>query len=93
MRGTEMKASMKTILTVALALSASSPALAQQPDWSQPGDYYAPENATVPQLTRRQRYLFQHGDYYAADRTIMQRPTPRQLYLFRHGDYYAPGRY
>jgi hypothetical protein len=83
----------KMILIAALALSASTPALAQQPEWSQPGDYYSPSYTYQQQPTPRQQYFFQQGDYYAPGPTVQQQPTPRQQYLFRHGDYYAPGRY
>ncbi len=88
-----MKAKRRLILMAVIALSVSTPALAQRPDWSQPGDYYRPGNTIVQQPTPRQQYLSRHGDYYAPGRRIVRQPTPRQLYLFQHGDYYAPGRY
>jgi hypothetical protein len=88
-----MKATTKLILIVGVALAMSVPALAQQPNWSQSGDYYRPGNTAVQQPTPHQRYVFRHGDYYTRRGTMVQRPTPRQLYLYEHGDYYAPGRW
>jgi hypothetical protein len=64
--------------------------LAYGPDWSQPGDYYAPDNTAVQPLTPEQQNLVKDGDYYAPSRTIVEQPTPEQLKQDREGDYYAP---
>jgi hypothetical protein len=63
-----MKAVTKSSLIAALALSIPAPVLAQSPNWSQQGDYYAPGNTIVQQPTPRQLYLYRHGDYYAPGR-------------------------
>jgi hypothetical protein len=82
---------MKTILAalVLLLLTLSAPAMAQQPNWSQPGDYYAPENTAVPPSPREQSEI-KEGDYYAPSKTIVQQPTAGRLKQDREGDYYAP---
>lgn len=77
-------------LAAALSLSMAAPALAQQPNWSQQGDYYAPERTVVQQATPQQLNKFREGDYYAPGNTVVQHATPQQLNKFRDGDYYAP---
>jgi hypothetical protein len=81
------------IFLAALALFVlplSAPAVAYGPDWSQPGDYYAPDNTAVQPLTPREQNLVKDGDYYAPSRTIVEQPTAEQLKQDREGDYYAP---
>ena len=75
-----------------LALPLSAPAMAYGPDWSQSGDYYAPDNTAVQPLTPQEQGLVQDGDYYAPRNTSVQQPTPEQLKLDREGDYYAPAK-
>lgn len=87
-----MKAVMKVCLMTTLGLSMSAPVMAQAPNWSQEGDYYAPNGTIVQQPTPQESKQFQEGDYYAPGKTTAQRATPRQEYLIRHGDYYAPER-
>ena len=80
---------MKTILAAAVfAFSVSASALAQQPNWSQPGDYYPPASTVVQQPAPQSQV--KEGDYYPAGTTIVQQPTPQQLNQSRQGDYYAP---
>jgi hypothetical protein len=84
-----------TTWTLAAALSLSmaamaAPALAQQPSWSQQGDYYAPQRTDVQQATPRQLNKFREGDYYAPGSTVVQHATPQERKEFREGDYYAP---
>jgi hypothetical protein len=83
---------MKIVLTALafLALPLSVSAMAQQPDRSQPGDYYAPGNSAVQQLTPEEQNSVKEGDYYAPSKTIVQHPTPGELKQDREGDYYAP---
>jgi hypothetical protein len=73
-------------LTLPLLVSA----MAQQPDRSQPGDYYAPGNSAVQQLTPNEQDLVKEGDYYAPSKTTAQHPNPEELKQDREGDYYAP---
>jgi hypothetical protein len=80
----------KLALAAIVALSMSTPVLAEQPDWSQPGDYYAPGQTTVQPATPRQLRHFQEGDYYAPGKTTVEQPSPQELNQFRDGDYYAP---
>jgi hypothetical protein len=72
-----------------LALPLSAPAVAQQPNWSQPG-VYAPDNTAAQPLTPQEQNLLKDGDYYAPSKTIVQQPTSEQLKEDREGDYYAP---
>lgn len=81
----------KWTLAAVLLLPVVAPALAQQPDWSQRGDYYAPERTIVQRATPRELNKFRDGDYYAPTNTIVQQATPHQFKKFREGDYYAPG--
>lgn len=46
-----MKAVMKVCLMTTLGLSMSAPVMAQAPNWSQEGDYYAPNGTIVQQPT------------------------------------------
>jgi hypothetical protein len=68
----------------------ASPALAQQADWSQRGDYYAPGPTVVQKPTTRQTKRFEEGDYYAPGPTVVQKPTTAQTKRFEEGDYYGP---
>jgi hypothetical protein len=83
---------MKTILAAAavLALSISVPALAQQPNWSQPGDYYAPSKTGDERPTSQELNQAKEGDYYAPGKTIVEQPTAQESQQNRQGDYYAP---
>lgn len=69
---------MKLALAAVLAGSISAPALAQQADGSQPGDYHAPKKTVVHRPTARQTERFEQGDYYGPGKTVVQRPTARQ---------------
>jgi hypothetical protein len=73
-----------------LALLITAPALAQQPDWSQKGDNYAPTTTIVQQPTAAQTKRAEEGDYYAPGKTVVQQPTAAELKQEREGDYYAP---
>jgi hypothetical protein len=75
-----------------LALPLSAPAMAYGPDWSQSGDYYAPDNTAVQPLTPQEQSLVKDGDYYAPRGTIVEQPTAEQLKLDSEGDYYAPAK-
>jgi hypothetical protein len=55
----------KFSLVSVLALMLAAPAAAQQADWSQKGDYYAPSATVVQQPTTAQTKRFEEGDYYA----------------------------
>jgi hypothetical protein len=83
---------MKIVLTALafLALPLLVSAMAQQPDRSQPGDYYAPGNSAVQQLTPKEQDLVKEGDYYTPSKTTAQHPNPEELKQDREGDYYAP---
>ena len=72
------------------AFSGAAPASAQEPDWNQRGDYYAPSGTTVQQPSAPQLRHDKEGDYYPPGRTIVQRPTSQELNQVRHGDYYPP---
>lgn len=80
----------KFALAAALAVAVSAPALAQQANWSQPGDYYTPGSTIVQHPTAAQLSQFQQGDFYAPGKTAVQQPSARELNEFRQGDYYAP---
>jgi hypothetical protein len=80
----------KLALAATLAVAVSAPALAQQADWSQPGDYYAPGSTIVQQPTAAQLSQLQQGDYYAPSKTAVQHPSVQELNEFRQGDFYAP---
>jgi len=73
-----------------LGLIIAAPAAAQKPDWSQKGDYYAPDKTIMQQQTPREPKQIRDGDYYAPDRTIVQQPTARELKRDSEGDYYVP---
>jgi hypothetical protein len=73
-----------------LALFIATPALAQQADWSQQGDYYAPTHTVVAQPTAARMNRAEEGDFYAPVATIMQKPTAQELKQAREGDFYAP---
>jgi len=73
-----------------LALSVSTPVLAQSVSQVQYGDYYAPQNAVVQQPTAQELKQAKQGDYYAPSKAIMQEPTAQELKRSRQGDYYAP---
>jgi hypothetical protein len=80
----------KFALAATLAVAVSAPALAQQSNWSQPGDYYAPGRTIVQQPTAAQLSQFQQGDFYAPGKTVVQQPSAQELNRLREGDYYAP---
>jgi len=80
----------KLSLVSVLALVIAGPAVAQQPNWSQAGDYYAPSKTTVQQPTAAQTRQAEQGDYYAPVPTIVQQPTARELQHAEQGDFYAP---
>lgn len=88
-----MKTAIKICLITTLGLSMSAPAVAQAPNWSQDGDYYAPNRTIVQQSTPQELTEFRGGDYYAPSKSHVKQPTARELNEVRHGDYYAPGRY
>jgi hypothetical protein len=78
-----------TLATVAV-VSASTAAFAQQADWSQQGDYYAPSRTIVQQATPQELNQLREGDYYASGKTTVQPPTRSELNQIDEGDYYAP---
>jgi hypothetical protein len=78
-----------TLATVAAA-SISTAAFAQQPNWSQQGDYYAPGKTIVQQATPQELNQLREGDYYAFGKTTVQAPTRSEFGQFGEGDYYAP---
>jgi len=80
----------KLALAATLTAALSAPALAQQPNWSQPGDYYAPGGTIVQQPTAAQLSQFKQGDFYAPVKTVVQQPSAQELNEFREGDYYTP---
>jgi hypothetical protein len=80
----------KLSLVSLLALSIATPALAQQADWSQKGDFYAPAATAVQQPTAAQMKQAEEGDFYAPTATIAQRPTAAGLKQAEQGDFYAP---
>ncbi|HEX3502122.1 MAG TPA: hypothetical protein VHU22_01880 [Xanthobacteraceae bacterium] len=55
----------KFALGAVLALSMSATAFAQQANWSQQGDYYAPSKTVVQQPTAQELRQAEQGDYYA----------------------------
>jgi len=79
-------------LISAVALSIATPAIAQQPAWSQRGDYYSQDKTAGPQVAPGNRQELKEGDYYASDKTIVRQPTAAELRQERHGDYYAPAK-
>jgi hypothetical protein len=83
---------MKTIFAAVgmLALSMSAPVWAQQPDWSQGGDYYPPSGTTVQQATPQELRQFREGDYYAPGKTTVLHPTPQEQNAFREGGALRP---
>ena len=81
---------MKNFVAALAFLALPAPAVAQQPNWSQPGDYYAPDSTAVQPLTPHEQDLVKDGDYYASSKIIVQQPPPEQLKQDREGDYYAP---
>ena len=82
----------KVCLSMIIALAAPAGALAQSPNWSQRGDYYAPEGTVTQRASSRASSQFWEGDYYAPHGTVVEQPTARQSRRFREGDYYAPQR-
>ena len=73
-----------------LALLIAAPAAAQQPDWSQKGDHYAPSQTIVQQPTAVEVKQEKEGDYYAPGKTVAQQSTAKELKKEKEGDYYAP---
>jgi len=80
----------KLILTAVFAVSMSAPVFAQQPNWSQQGDYYAPSKTIVQHATPQELNEFRGGDYYTPNNTVVEPATPRALNTFRDGDFYEP---
>ena len=80
-----------TLATVAV-VSASTTAFAQQADWSQQGDYYAPSKTIVQQATPQELNQLREGNYYASGKTTVQPPTRSELNQIDEGDYYAPAK-
>jgi len=80
----------KLSLACLLTLFIVAPATAQQPDWSQRGDYYAPGRTIAQQPTQQELKQEQTGDYYAPGKTMVQQPTPGETRQERQGDYYTP---
>ncbi|MGA2892323.1 MAG: hypothetical protein ABSE22_05595 [Xanthobacteraceae bacterium] len=80
----------KCSLISVLALLTAAPVAAQQADWSQKGDYYAPSPTVVQQPTAAELNRAKEGDYYAPTKTIVQQPTAAELRQDKEGDYYAP---
>jgi hypothetical protein len=80
----------KLALAAALSLSMSGTVFAQQPDWSQPGDFYAPGKTIVQQASPQELRQFQEGDFYAPGKTAVQHPSASDLNQFHDGDFYAP---
>jgi hypothetical protein len=80
----------KLAVAAVVALSFSAPALAQQADWSQQGDFYAPTGTTVQQPTAQELNQARQGDFYAPSKTVVQKATPQELKTFREGDFYSP---
>ena len=89
-RTSKMTITTKFSIVSVVALSIAAPAAAQQPDWSQKGDNYAPERTVVQQPTAAQTKQAEEGDHYAPAPTIVQQPTAPQTKRFEEGDYYAP---
>jgi hypothetical protein len=80
----------KLAVAAVLALSFSAPALAQQADWSQQGDFYAPTGTIVQQPTAQELKQAREGDFYAPSKTVVQKATPQELNQAREGDFYSP---
>ena len=80
----------KLAVVAAVALSFSAPAFAQQADWSQQGDFYAPTGTTVQQPTAQELNQARQGDFYAPRKTVVQKATPQELNQARQGDFYSP---
>jgi hypothetical protein len=80
----------KLFLVFVPALLIAAPAAAQKPDWSQRGDYYAPDKTIVQQPTPGELRQEREGDYYSPQKTMERQPTPGALNQGRDGDYYAP---
>lgn len=74
----------------ALGMIIAAPAAAQKPDWSQKGDYYAPDKTIMQQQTPQELKQIRNGDYYPPERTIVQQPTTQELKQDSEGDYYVP---
>jgi hypothetical protein len=79
-------------LTSVVALALVAPAAAQDPSWSQRGDYYAPGNTTAQQPAPGQTQQVKEGDYYAPGKTVVEQPSATQLRQDKQGDYYAPAK-
>lgn len=82
----------KLSLISGLALLIAAPAAAQQADWSQRGDYYAPSPTVVQQPTAVEQKQAKDGDYYAPAKTTVQQPNAAEVKQDKEGDYYAPNK-
>ena len=82
----------KLLLFIVVALTAPAAALAQSPNWSQRGDYYAPERTVTQRVRPQALSQYREGDYYASHDTVVEQPTARHTHRFSEGDYYAPQR-
>jgi hypothetical protein len=80
----------KLLLASALALPLVTPAMAQDANWSQHGDYYAPTNQPAPAASARESKEFREGDFYAPTTSPAPRVSPQESKEFHEGDYYAP---
>lgn len=80
----------KFLTTVAVLTVIATPALAQQADWSQKGDFYAPVATTVQRPTAQELKQAQEGDFYAPVTATVQQPTAQELKQAQEGDFYAP---
>jgi hypothetical protein len=73
-----------------LALSIAAPVQAQQPNWQQRGDYYAPGQTAPQQVGPSQEQQMRQGDYYPSGQTTPQQLNPGQEQKIQQGDYYRP---
>lgn len=83
----------KLSLVSVLALVIATPALAQEADWSQKGDYYAPGATVVQQPTTAQTKQAEEGDFYAAmkgDQASAQRAAAIESCTQRANAEYGP---
>jgi len=85
-----MKMVRKMFFIAGLAAFIPAPAFAQSTDLLKQGDYYAPTQTVVQQVTPQEVNEFKQGDFYAAGTTSVQHATPQELNEIRQGDYYAP---
>jgi hypothetical protein len=86
----KMTITTKFFLVFMPALMIAVPAAAQRPDWSQRGDYYAPDKTIVQHPTPGELRQERESDYYSPQRTMEHQPMPGELNQGRDGDYYTP---